>query len=168
MLKASVGADHIIKLVQNIVLAVMIIVIFFYMLRKDRIPGLHLEKSIWFILTGIALGIFSSFLGIGGGPINVAALTFLFGFDVKISVMGSLVTIFFAQCSKLLTVLFTTGFQCYDFTVLPYMIVAAIVGAMVGGFINKKINGHATVILFNSMQLVIFGLCILNIVMLFV
>ena len=167
LLQNSVDSDRGIKLVQNIVLAVMIAIIFYYMLRKEKINGLKLTRSIWFVCTGIALGLFSSFLGIGGGPINVAALSFLFGFDVKNAVMGSLVTIFFAQISKLTTILFTTGFQCYNLSVLPFMMIAAIVGALLGGIINKRIHDHATVILFNFMQVVIFGLCVFNIIMLF-
>ena len=41
-----------------------------YTLRKDRIKTRRVSNAAVCILIGLVLGIFSSFLGIGGGPIN--------------------------------------------------------------------------------------------------
>jgi len=48
------------------------------------------------------LGMFSAFLGIGGGPINVAVLCILFGFDLRNSARISVFIILFSQISGLI------------------------------------------------------------------
>lgn len=157
--------DRMIKIVQNSILAVLIVGIFFYMLFKDKIVSFHLKNFSFFLLVGAFLGIISSFLGIGGGPINVAILIFLFSLDVKTATFASIITILAAQLSKLATVLFTTGFGGFDLTVLPYMAVSAVVGALIGSFIKKKVSEKVIVICFNAIQVLIAGICILNIIM---
>ena len=44
----------------------------------------------------ITLGILSSFLGIGGGPINLVVLFFFFSMDTKTAAQNSLYTILFS------------------------------------------------------------------------
>ena len=47
------------------------------------------------VLIGVFLGIMSSFLGIGGGPINFVVLFFFFSMSTKIAAENSLYIIFF-------------------------------------------------------------------------
>ena len=68
----------------------------------------------------------------------------------------SLVTILFAQISKLTTVALTTGFSGFDLSIAPFMIV----GAILGGFISEKAVGKA----FNLVQLLVLSITIFNIV----
>lgn len=152
-----------VKVIQNMVLAALLIVIFFYMLNKDRLPKLGLTGYPISIVTGVVLGIFSSFLGIGGGPINVAAFIFLFAYDTKTSAVYSLITILFSQISKLGTVMFTKGFGGYNFSILPFMIIGGILGGFIGAEINKRLPEKRVDFLFNAAQIAIFGICIFNI-----
>ena len=46
-------------------------------------------------------------------------------------------TIFFSQLAKLVTIASTTGFAAFDLSVLPYIIVAAIIG----GFLGAQFSG---------------------------
>ncbi len=93
------------------------------MKNKSRIPSRELRGVVVSLLVGVFLGICSSFLGIGGGPINVALIIYLFSFDTKTATVCSLVTILFAQISKLTTVALTTGFGVFDLSIAPVMIV---------------------------------------------
>ena len=51
---------------------------------------------------GLLLGIMSSFLGIGGGPINLVVFFYFFSMDTKTAAENSLYTILFSQIASLL------------------------------------------------------------------
>jgi uncharacterized membrane protein YfcA len=157
-------ADGKVKVIQNVILAVLIISIFFYMLNRAKVPTLGIKHIVPVVLSGVFLGVMSSFLGIGGGPINVALLIFLFSFDVKSATVCSIITILFAQVSKLLTVALTPG-QAFDGwpMVLP-MVIGAISGGFAGSWLNKRLSEKTVVICFNCVQLLVFATCIYNIV----
>ena len=88
---------NIVKIIQNSLLGLMLAVIFIYMLNKDKIKSLNLKSKFWPISIGFSLGMISSFLGIGGGPVNVAVFVFLFGYSAKTASSASLITILFSQ-----------------------------------------------------------------------
>lgn len=164
MVVKNFTSDALVKILQNAILGFIIIIIFIYMLNKEKVKTLSLKNPLFFILTGIVLGILSSFLGIGGGPINVALIMLLFSVDIKTATFASIVTILFAQISKLGTVFFTTGFSGLDLKVLPFMVIAAIVGSFVGSIVAKRVSERIIVYFFNGMQLLVMGICIINIV----
>ena len=134
----ALQANSAVTVVQNVVLSLLILAVFLYMKNKSRIPSKHLEGVVVSLLVGVFLGICSSFLGIGGGPINVALIIYLFSFDTKSATVCSLVTILFAQISKLGTVALTSGFGGFDLSIAPVMIVGAIAGGFIGASLNKK------------------------------
>jgi uncharacterized membrane protein YfcA len=90
----SAGNDNFVKLVQNAVLGVLVLAVLIYTLIKNP-KRFQFQNVFIYLAAGVALGIFSAFLGIGGGPINVALLMFLFGMDIKKAAVYSLVTILF-------------------------------------------------------------------------
>ncbi|MDE5756000.1 MAG: sulfite exporter TauE/SafE family protein [Clostridia bacterium] len=153
-----------IKIIQNSILLFLIVCIFFYMLFKDKIKPLHLKNIAFYILVGLLLGIISSFLGIGGGPMNVAILMLLFAMEIKEATFASIVTILFAQIAKVITILASGGFGGYDLSMLPYMVVAGVLGGLIGSFVGKKISSKFTVVAFNLMQIAVMVICVVNIV----
>ncbi|MDE5990516.1 MAG: sulfite exporter TauE/SafE family protein, partial [Clostridia bacterium] len=114
-------------------------------------------------LIGVILGILSSFLGIGGGPFNVAVFILLFSMELKEATFASIVTIMFAQIAKVITILASGGFGSYDLSMLPYMAVAGVLGGLIGSFVAKKLSEKVTAVAFNVMQLTVIGICIVNI-----
>ena len=68
--KERVGA------IQGICLLIITFGTMVYTLKKDKIKTHHVQNALACILIGVALGICSSFLGIGGGPINLVVLFF--------------------------------------------------------------------------------------------
>ena len=146
------------------VTVVLILAVFLYMKNKSRIPSKHLEGVAVSLLVGVFLGICSSFLGIGGGPINVALIIYLFSMDTKSATVCSLVTILFAQISKLGTVALTTGFGGFDLSIAPVMIVGAIAGGFIGASLNKKCSEVSVEKAFNAVQLIVLAISIFNIV----
>ncbi len=161
---AFTGQKTAVTITQNVILALLIAAVFFYMKNKHRLPSYRLLGLVPCLLAGVFLGICSSFLGIGGGPINVALILFLFSVDTKVATVCSLVTILFAQISKLLLIAGTTGFAAFDLRVLPYMIVASIAGGFIGAALNKHWSEKRVEQAFNLVQLVVLLITLSNIV----
>ena len=140
----ALRANSAVTVVQNVVLSLLILAVFLYMKNKSRIPSRELRGVVVSLLVGVFLGICSSFLGIGGGPINVALIIYLF--------------------SKLTTVALTTGFGVFDLSIAPVMIVGAIAGGFIGASLNKKCSEAAVEKAFNAVQLLVLAISIFNIV----
>ena len=134
------------------------------MKNKKKITGKSLDGSFISLVVGIFLGVCSSFLGIGGGPINVALIIYLFSVSTKTATVCSLVTILFAQISKLTTVALTTGFSNFDLSIAPLMIIGAIFGGFIGAGLNKKCSEKTVEKAFNCVQLLVLGITIFNII----
>ena len=94
----------------------------------------------------------------------MALIIYLFSFDTKTATVCSLVTILFAQISKLATVALTTGFAVFDLSIAPVMIVGAIAGGFIGASLNKKCSEAAVEKAFNAVQLVVLAIAVFNIV----
>ena len=157
-------ANSVVTVIQNIVLSVLILLVFLYMKNKSKIKGKELSGVTPSFFVGVFLGFCSSFLGIGGGPINVALIIYLFSYTTKTATICSLITILFAQISKLTTVALTTGFDDFDLSVTPVMVIAAIIGGFIGAYFNKKCSEKTVEKAFNGIQLVVLVLTIFNII----
>ncbi|MBR5202399.1 MAG: sulfite exporter TauE/SafE family protein [Clostridia bacterium] len=155
--------NGIVTVIQNTILAILILCVFLYMKNKNRIKSKELKGAFVSLAVGIFLGVCSSFLGIGGGPINVALIIYLFSVNTKTATVCSLITILFAQISKLTTVAFTTGFSEFDLSVAPLMIIGAILGGFLGASLNKKCKEETVEKAFNGVQLLVLAITIFNI-----
>lgn len=154
-----------VKVIQNSVLAVIIIGSFLYMHFKPVLGNKPKHIFILSIVVGMGLGFLSSMLGIGGGPFNIVAFLFIFTFDIRLASIASLASILFSQSAKLLTIAFTSGFQGYDLHIVPYMVFAAIFGAQTGSRLQKYMTAQRVEVLFLIMLWVIFFISLYNIFM---
>lgn len=148
---------------QNICLAILVIAVFLYMKKGERRPVLAVRGVIPAILTGIFLGTVSSFLGIGGGAINVALIIFVFACDVKTATLCSIITILFAQAPKVASVLLTGNYELHNLPMLPGMVAGAALGGWIGSQLNQKFTEKAVEKAFNSVQVLVFFICLSNI-----
>lgn len=130
----NVFDETLVKILQALMLAVLLILTIVVINKNIKFS---IRKKSMYIFLGILLGIVSSFLGIGGGPINVAVFTMFFSVDIKRATIFSLATILFSQTSNLLTIFITTGFKQYDFELLSWIIPSAIAGGIIGSYFNK-------------------------------
>ena len=81
----------------------------------------------------ILLGIMTSFLGIGGGPINLVVLYYFFSMETKIAASNSLYIILFSQITSLLTTLVTKTVPEFSFVTLAVMVAGGILGGISRG-----------------------------------
>lgn len=155
-----VSNNTLIKIIQNSILAILLLFVYIYMNNKDKFKRYNLKKDVYCLLVGVALGLISSFLSIGGGPINVCVLTLCFSMTPKEAAVNSIITILFSQSSKIITISLTTGFSHLNLSMLPLMIIGGILGGLLGSRLNKIFNNDLILKIFNT---VIVSLIILNI-----
>ncbi len=129
-----------IRCIQAFALAVLITAVSIYV-GKCRF-AFRIKNKLVILAVGLALGFMASFLGIGGGPINVAVLTLFFSMSVKESAVYSVAIIFFSQLSKLITIFATYGFEPYahQWKTLVFILPAAVIGGFVGSSLNRKFD----------------------------
>lgn len=109
-----------------------------YTIKKDRIKTLHVKNVAVCVIIGLVLGIFSSFLGIGGGPINLVVLFFFFSMNTKTAAQNSLYIILFSQIFSLLNSLVTKSVPEF----VPLLLILMVAGGIFGGIFGRKINRH--------------------------
>lgn len=93
----AISSENVMGLIQAIILISITILTFLYNIFENRIHTLEMKSKCAGLGVGILLGFFSSFLGIGGGPINLMILSYLFSFNIKEIVPNSLFIIFISQ-----------------------------------------------------------------------
>lgn len=131
------SADHL-KIIQSGLLFCMLLSVILYNLYKKHLKQLHLQNVLLILIVGLGLGAFSVFLGIGGGPINVAIMMFLFSFPLREAAVYSVGIIFFAQFSKMITIMFNPIKPIVNLTTAIVVVMAAIIGGFIGAWINRK------------------------------
>ena len=148
--------------VQAACLALITLGTLVYTIFKARIHTRKLE-SLWVcLLIGLILGIMSSFLGIGGGPINLVVLYYCFSMDTKTAAANSLYIILFSQIASLVVTLLTRSVPQFRWEVLVLMVAGGIGGGIVGRVINKRIDNRAVEKLFIALMAVIILISIYN------
>lgn len=136
-----------------------------YTLYKEKIPARHVKDPVRCILIGLFLGILSSFLGIGGGPINLVVLFYFFSMTTKTAAENSLYIIFFSQIASLLSSIITKNIPDFEFALLILMSAGGIAGGIVGRSLNKRIAEKTVDRLFIALMA---GIILLNIYNVFV
>jgi len=151
--------SSLVKLIQAIIIMLLMVLILF----KDRMKRHCIDNNIVVFIGGLVLGLLASFLGIGGGPVNVAILYLYLGMDIKKAATGSILIILLAQAAKLISITATVGFTAYDLSMLWYIIPAGIIGGFLGSVLHLKLNEKAVGIVFNSTVILVILICLFNI-----
>ena len=132
-------------------------------LYKAKIKTYEVDSAIVCVLIGIFLGIMSSFLGIGGGPINLVVLFFFFSMSTKLAAENSLYIIFFSQIASLISTIVTGSVPDFQIGVLVLMVAGGIAGGICGRAINKKIDEKTVDKLFIALMVLMIVINIYNI-----
>lgn len=137
---------------------------FLYTLNKDKIRSKEVDSPIAGIIIGILLGILGSFLGIGGGPFNVAVLYYFFSMPTKKATQNSLFIVLFSQLTSTLKTVIFDGIPGVQLSILAGMILLGIIGSEVGRRINKRINNQQATFLLECAMVLIMCINIYNII----
>ena len=151
-----------IRCIQAFVLAAFLSAVSLYV-SKGKL-SFEIKNRAAVTAVGLVLGFSASFLGIGGGPINVAVLTLFFSMSVKESAVYSVAIIFFSQLSKLVTIFATVGFEPYahQWKTLMFILPAAVLGGFIGSTLNRKTDDKIIRKVFVSVMILLICLNLYN------
>ena len=154
---------------QAIALLIAVMMTLIYTTNRTKVKGMRLKNPILLIVLGVFLGTISSFVGIGGGPINLAVLYFFFSMPTKVAAANSLYIILISQSTSLLSNLMTRnipqGILSFDkqlWMMMVGMIICGVCGGILGKSVNRKLSSQKVDQLFNILCIVIMGLCVYN------
>ena len=133
-----------------------------YTLKKDKIETKKYENKLLCLVIGIILGICSSFLGIGGGPINLVILIYFFSMGTKEAAINSIYIILFSQVASLVQSIVKHTIPEVSLVFLVTMVLGGVLGGMAGGIVNKKISEEKVDKLFLGLMGVIIFINIYN------
>lgn len=162
MVKAMSSDPDRVGAVQAACLAVITLGTFLYTLKKADIRTRQIKSLAACLLIGLILGICSSFLGIGGGPINLVVLFYFFSMETKTAAQYSLYIILFSQITSLITTLITHTVPEFEIAALVLMVAGGIGGGIVGRVCNRRMDNRAVDKLFLVLMAVIIGISVYN------
>lgn len=162
LIKGMFENQNMVGSVQAICLALITLATILYALFTHKIHTHHISKAAVCILIGLMLGIMSSFLGIGGGPINLMVLSFFFSMDTKTAAQNSIYIILFSQITSLLTTLLTKSVPEFEILALVLMVAGGIAGGAVGRIFYRKMDNRAVDKLYMALMCVIVCISIYN------
>lgn len=154
-IRAMFADPNAVGAVQALCLMVITLGTLIYTLKKEKIHTHRVKNPLACGVIGLLLGFSSSFLGIGGGPINLVVLYFFFSMDTKTAAANSLYIILFSQLASLLSTLCTKTVPPFDPIALLLMVLGGILGGVIGRKVNKKLDNAAVDKLFIALMVII-------------
>ena len=145
-----------VDIVQQIMMILLTVGVFIYTLNRAKIKTKNVHNAAACVIIGLTLGLLSAFLGIGGGPINLAVLYYFFSMDSKTAALNSLYVILFSQVPE------------FDWLVLIAMCVGGVLGGILGRSISARLTNKGVDRLFLVIMAVITVISCYNLAMCFV
>lgn len=115
-----------------------------YELNKEKITTKNITNKSAILFTGCTLGILSAFLGIGGGPVNLIVLFYLFSMKTMEAALYSIYIILFSQTASLIFTISAGNIPPFSARLLVLMSGCGILGGLAGTAVHKK-TSHKTV-----------------------
>ena len=129
---------------------------------RFRKSGLYLSV-IPPLVAGIAVGVLSAVMGVGGGFIMVPAMIYLLGMPTKVVVGTSLYQIIFVTAFT--TLLHATTNQTVDLMLALVLIVGGVIGAQFGTSIGARLRAEQLRVLLALLVIVVCGKLALDLVL---
>ncbi len=149
--------------IQAVCLLLVTIGTLIYTVNKEKVRTKNVTSPVACAIIGVVLGVMSSFLGIGGGPINLVVLYYFFSMKTKQAAENSLYIIFFSQIASLCYSVFTRSVPEFSAWLLVLMALGGIGGGICGRAFNKKIKDTTVDKLFIGLMVIIILINVYNI-----
>ncbi|GAA6200965.1 sulfite exporter TauE/SafE family protein [Aquicoccus sp. SU-CL01552] len=107
------------------------------------------------LLVGLAVGVLSAVMGVGGGFIMVPAMIYILGMPTKVVVGTSLFQILFVTAFT--TMLHATTNQTVDTVLAVYLILGGVLGAQIGAQIGLRLKAEQLRVLLAGLVLAVCG-----------
>ena len=170
-IKAGFENQEVVGGYQAMALLIAVFLTLLYTVNKKKFKGFQVKNPAALVALGFVLGTLSSFVGIGGGPMNLAVLFFFLSMPTKMAAQNSLYMILISQTASLIMTFVkgnvpTALYQDVDpglCVMLIGMMLCGIYGGKVGKTLNKKLPSETVDKLFIILIVVIMALCVWNI-----
>ncbi len=170
-IKAGFENQEVVGGYQAMALLIAVFLTLLYTVNKKKFKGFQVKNPAALVALGFVLGTLSSFVGIGGGPMNLAVLFFFLSMPTKMAAQNSLYMILISQTASLIMTFVkgnvpTALYQDVDpglWVMLIGMMLCGIYGGKVGKTLNKKLPSETVDKLFIILIVVIMALCVWNI-----
>lgn len=159
--------DQAVRLVQTGLLILMTVFVLIYCLKKGQLVSYRMKHPLICIGIGLLLGGISSFLGIGGGPLNIAILYLCFSMNGKTAAKNSLYIILCSQLASLAQTVLAGQIPAVSPLVVGIMALGGVTGALAGSRIAGSLSVMQTERVFLGLLVGIILLCGFNFVRLF-
>ena len=133
-----------------------------YTIQKDKIKTIRVNNGAACIAIGLLLGLISSFLGIGGGPINLVVLFYFFSMSMKTAAQNSLYIIFISQLTSVIHTFVSHSVPDVELGLVGLMVVSGILGGAAGRKVNRKMEEQKVNRLFIFLLYGIMIICVYN------
>lgn len=151
-----------VDIVQQIMMILLTAGVFIYTLRHEGVKTRNVQNAPACVMIGLTLGLVSAFLGIGGGPINLAVLSFCFSMDSKTAALNSLYIILFSQAASFINTIVRGTVPDFDWLVLAAMCVGGVLGGILGRSISARLTNKGVDRLFLVIMAVITAISCYN------
>ncbi len=150
-------------ILQAALLLLLTVFTLLYSLWQTRFQRGNVKSLLICLAAGLGLGALSSFLGIGGGPVNLMVLGLLFGMNAKTAALNSLYIIFLSQSAGVAQMALKGSFAGADFLLLFLMIAAGVAGGFCGSALRKTMDEGRVKRLLEITMVIIILICGYNI-----
>ena len=157
-----------VSIAQQVMMIALTLGVLIYTLNRSRIVTRDVKNPAACVVIGLVLGLLSAFLGIGGGPINLAVLYYFFSMDTKTAALNSLYIILFSQSASFLSTVLRGTVPEFQWPVLIVMVIGGILGGTLGRGISKKLSNSGVDRLFFWLLLAITAISCYNLVNCFI
>lgn len=161
-IKAASPYPNRVGAIQSACLVLMTLGTLAYTARKRSIRTHAVSSPVACVSIGLALGLASSFLGIGGGPINLVVLYFCFSLETKSAAQNSLYIILLSQIANIASILVAGTVPPFEPLSLVLMLAGGIGGGIVGRMVYRRMDNRAVEKLFMILMAVIIGISLYN------
>ena len=162
--KSLTGNDGLVGVVQSVIMILLTAGVGVYMAFREKIRTKNVQNAALCVIIGLALGVMSAFLGIGGGPINLVVLYYFFSMDTKQAALHSIYVIFFSQAASFVSSLAMQNVPAFGPVTLVVMVVGGVAGGFLGRAFNKKMSSRQVDMLFSILLAVITLISVYNLV----
>jgi hypothetical protein len=155
IIRSTYGNEQVIGETQSLLLMLLIGGVIVFTVYKEKIKPHRFGNIFFCISTGVLLGGIASFLGIGGGPINLTILYLFFAMDSKSAALNSIYIIFFSQLTNLIFTVVMGNVPEFPPLTMLLMITGGVVGGITGSMITKRMSHKGVDYLFTGVMVVI-------------
>lgn len=138
--RSSFGNESTLGLIQSVCLITVTALVLLYTCLKRRLPSYHVWGLLPCSAIGLALGLLSSFLGVGGGPYNVSVLFLFFTMEAKHAAKNSLYIIVFSQTFSILSAVISGTVPAFSWAELIAMALGGVGGAITGAAVSARMR----------------------------